>query len=79
MVIPGRGIEIADDLALLRARLAQGCPSGGNSTPAAKTRKLDQVAGMIRDAEYGVLVWCPATLPQDHADLVISSILDLFA
>ena len=77
VVISGHGVDIADDLALLRARLAQGRPAGGSSTPAAKTRKLDQVAGMIRDAEYGVLVWSPAALPQDHADLVISSIHDL--
>ena len=77
VVIPGRGVETADNLASLRARLAQGQPSGLNSASSAKHRKLDQVAGMIRDAQYGVLVWCPAALPQDHADLVISSIQDL--
>ena len=32
---------------------------------------------MIREAQYGVLVWSPAALPQDHADLIISSLLDL--
>ena len=75
VVIPGRGVETADNLALLRARLAQG--QHGNSAPAAKYRKLEQVAAMIRDAQYGVLVWSPATLPQDHADLAINSIQDL--
>ena len=77
VVISGHGVEIADNLALLRAMLAGGRLPGNNSIPAAKNRKLNQVAGMIRDAHYGVLVWCPAALPQDHADLVIGSIQDL--
>ena len=77
VVLSGRGLEIADDLALLRARLAPGRLPGHSRIPSAKNRKLNQVAGMIRDAQYGVLVWCPAALPQDHADLVISSIQDL--
>ena len=77
VVISGHGVEIADNLALLRAKLAGGQLLDNNSIPAAKNRKLDQVAGMIRDAQYGVMVWSPAALPQDHADLVISSIQDL--
>ena len=77
VVVSGLSDEIADNLALLRARLADEQLSDYQTVPAAKNRKLNQVAGMIRDAQYGVLVWCPAALPQDHADLIISSILDL--
>ena len=77
VVVSGLSDEIADNLALLRARLADEQLSDYQTVPAAKNRKLNQVAGMIRDAQYGVLVWCPAALPQDHADLIIRSILDL--
>ena len=77
VVVSGLSDEIADNLALLRAKLADEQLSGYQTVPAAKNRKLNQVAGIIRDADYGVLVWCPAALPQDHADLIISSILDL--
>ena len=77
MVVSGRGDEIADNLALLRALLAGGQLLDFSTIPAAKARKLEQVAGMIRDAKYGVLVWSPAALPQDQADLVISSAQDL--
>ena len=77
VVISGQGDEIAENLALLRARLADRQLPDFRKVPAAKTRKLKQVAGMIRDAQYGVLVWNPAALPQDQADLVISSAQDL--
>ena len=77
VVIPGQGDEIAENLALLRARLAGRQLLDFRTIPAAKYRKLNQVAGMIRDAQYGVLVWSPAAVPQDQADLVISSAQDL--
>ena len=77
VVISGYGVEIADNLALLRARLADRQLLDYTNLPATKNRKLAQVADLIRHAEYGVLVWCPAALPQDHADLIISSLLDL--
>ena len=90
VVISGHGDEIADNLALLRAKLAgtdvnvRSTSTGGErgiahitDIPVAKNRKLNQIVGMIRDAEYGVLVWSPAALPQDHADLIIRSLLDL--
>ena len=77
VVVSGRGDEIAENLALLRARLAGGQLPDFRTIPAAKYRKLNQVAGMIRDAQYGVLVWSPAAVPQDQADLVISSAQDL--
>ena len=77
VVISGHGAEIADNLALVRATFVQGQLPGHNRIPAAKNRKLNQVAGMIKDAHYGVMVWSPAALPQDHADLVIRSIQDL--
>ncbi len=77
VVVSGQGDEIADNFALLRALLSDGqLPDFGN-LPAAKARKLEQVAGMVRDAQYGVLVWSPAALPQDQADLIISSAQDL--
>ena len=90
VVISGHSDEIADNLALLRAKLAgtdvnvRSTSTGGErgmahitDIPVAKNRKLNQIVGMIRDAEYGVLVWSPAALPQDHADLIIRSLLDL--
>ena len=77
VVVPGQGDEIAENLALLRARLAGRQLLDFRSIPAAKYRKLNQVADMIRDAQYGVLVWSPAAVPQDQADLVISSAQDL--
>ena len=77
VVISGQGDEIAENLALLRARLAGRQLLDFRTIPAAKYRKLNQVAGMIRDAQYGVLVWSPAAVPQDQADLVISSAQDL--
>ena len=76
-VLSGQGDEIADNFALLRALLADRQLPDFRKIPASKTRKLKQVAGMIRDAQYGVLVWSPATLPQDQADFVISSAQDL--
>ena len=77
VVISGRNDEIADNLALLRTLLADRQLLDSRTIPAAKYRKLEQVAGMIRDAQYGVLVWSPAALPQDQADLVIGSAQDL--
>ena len=90
VVISGHSDEIADNLALLRAKLAgtdvnvRSTSTGGErgiahitDIPVAKNRKLNQIVGMIRDAEYGILVWSPAALPQDHADLIIRSLLDL--
>ena len=77
VVVSGHGDEIADNLALLRAKLADEQLSDYQTVPAAKNRKLNQIVNMIRETEYGVLVWSPAALPQDHADLIISSILDL--
>ena len=76
VVISGQGDEIADNLALLRAKLA-GTDSQSTDISAPKNRKLNQIVNMIREAQYGVLVWSPAALPQDHADLIISSLLDL--
>ena len=76
VVISGQGDEIADNLALLRAKLA-GTDSQSADISAPKNRKLNQIVNMIREAQYGVLVWSPAALPQDHADLIISSLLDL--
>lgn len=77
VIISGRNEEIADNLALLRAWLADRQLPDSRKIPAAKNRKLKQLAAMIREAQYGVLVWSPAALPGDHADLVISSLLDL--
>lgn len=77
VVVSGQGNEIADDLALLRALPADGQLLDFRKIPAAKIRKLKQVAGMITDAQYGVLVWSPAALPQDQADLIISSAHEL--
>ena len=77
VVISGQRDEIADNLALLRALLADRQLLDFRTIPAAKYRKLEQVAGMIRDAQYGVLVWSAAALPQDQADLIISSAQDL--
>lgn len=77
VVISSHSDEIADNLALLRARLADRQLPDSRKITAAKNRKLEQVAAMIKNAQYGVLVWSPAALPQDHADLVISSLYDL--
>ena len=77
VVVSGRRDEIADNLALLRALLADRQLLDFSTVPAAKYRKLEQVAGMIRDAQYGVLVWSAAALPQDQADLIIGSAQDL--
>lgn len=77
VVVSGQGDEIADNLALLRALLADRQLLDFRNIPAAKYRKLNQVADMIRDAQYGVLVWSPAALPQNQADLIISSAHDL--
>ncbi len=76
VIISGQGDEIADNLALLRAKLA-GTDSQSADISAPINRKLNQIVNMIREAQYGVLVWSPAALPQDHADLIISSLLDL--
>ena len=77
VVIAGRNDEIAENLALLRARISDSQLLDFGNLPAAKARKLEQVAGMVRDAKYGVLVWNPAALPEDQADLVIGSAQDL--
>ena len=77
VVVSGRGDEIADNLALLRARLAGRQLPDFRKLPAAKFRKLNQVAGMVGDAQYGVLVWNAAALPRDQADLITSAAQDL--
>ena len=77
VVISSHSDEIADNLALLRARLADRQPPDSRKLTAAKNRKLEQLAAVIKNAQYGVLVWSPAALPQDHADLVITSLYDL--
>ena len=77
VVISGQGDEIAENLALLRALLSDGQLLDFGNIPAAKARKLEQVADLLRDAKYGVLVWNPAALPEDQADMVIGSAQDL--
>ncbi len=77
VTLGGRGAEIADNLALLRAWLAEPRLLNQRNVPAAKRRRLEQVATMIRKAQYGVFVWSAAALPPQHADLVIGSVLDL--
>lgn len=77
VVISGRNDEIAENLALLRARLSDSQLLDFGNMPAAKARKLEQVAGLVRDAKYGVLVWNPVALPEGEADLVIGSAQDL--
>ena len=77
LVISGRNDEIAENLALLRARLSDSQLLDFGNIPAAKARKLEQLADLVRDAKYGVLVWNPAALPEDQADLIIGSAQDL--
>ena len=77
VVVPGRNDEIAENLALLRARLSDRQLLDFSTVPAAKARKLEQVTGLVREAKYGVLVWSAAALPEDQADLVISAAQDL--
>ena len=77
VVVSGRNDEIAENLALLRARLSDRQLPDFSTVPAAKARKLEQVAGLARDAKYGVLVWSAAALPEDQADLVICAAQDL--
>ncbi len=77
VVISGHDEEIADDLALLRAKIAGNPLLDCNNVPAIKNRKLDDAAAMIKAAEYGVFVWSPAALPEDHADIIIASLTEL--
>lgn len=68
---------IADNLALLRARLRgdRGLDREGLSPTI--DRKLDLAASMLKEANYAVFVWSPAALPEQHADLIIESLTDL--
>ena len=68
---------IADNLALLRARLKGERRLGRERLSAAAERKLDLVASMLKEANYAVLVWSPSALPEQHADLIIESLSDL--
>lgn len=68
---------IADNLALLRARIKGERRLGRERLSAAAERKLDQVATMLKEANYAVLVWSPSALPEQHADLIIESLSDL--
>ena len=77
VLISGQADDIAENLALLRARLADRQRPDFRKIPVTKDRKLKQVAEMVRDAKYGVLVWSATALPDDHADLVISAAHDL--
>ena len=77
VTVAGRGNEIADNLARLRAGLSNAQVPDVGRTAAPTSRKLQQLVEMISAAQYGTLVWNPAALPQDHADLVISACLDL--
>lgn len=69
--------SIADNLALLRARLRGDRQLGRERLSAAIDQKLDQVASMLKEANYAVLVWSPSALPDQHADLIIESLSDL--
>lgn len=77
VTLGGRGDDIADNLALLRAWLAEPRLLKRRDVPAAKRRRLERIEDMIRKAQYGVFVWSAAALPPEHADLVIGSLLDL--
>ncbi len=77
LIISGRNDEVAENLALLRARLTGRQLPDCSPISAPKARKLEQVADLVRDAQYGVLVWNAAALPADQADLVIGSAQDL--
>ena len=77
VALSGRDNEIADHLALLRAALAQPELLDTVQLPAARRSKLKQLVEMVGQAQYGALVWSPAALPQDQADLLIGSCLDL--
>ena len=69
--------SIADNLALLRARLRGDRQLGRERLSAATDQKLNQVASMLKEADYAVLVWSPSALPDQHADLIIESLSDL--
>ena len=69
--------SIADNLALLRARLRGDRQLGRERLSAAADQKLNQVAAMLKEADYAVLVWSPSALPDQHADLIIESLSDL--
>ena len=77
VALPAPAGELADHLALLRAGLDHPRLLADGAFPAAKSRKLRQLVDIIGNARYGALVWSPAALPQDQADLIISACLDL--
>ena len=78
VVLSGRRSHgLANHLALLRAALTQPQWLAAAALPAPKRNKLKQLVDMVGNAQYGALVWSPAALPQDQADLIIHACLDL--
>ena len=76
VVVSGRADEIADNLAWLRTGQSRRQLLDANRIPTARRARLKRLEALIKAAQYGVLVWSPAALPQDHADLIISALLD---
>ena len=72
-----RSHGLANHLALLRAALRQPQLPDATELPAPERDKLKQLVDMVAKAQYGVLVWSPAALPQAQAGLIIGACLDL--
>ncbi|MCY4210565.1 MAG: hypothetical protein OXE97_05905 [Gammaproteobacteria bacterium] len=77
VTLTDQGNGLANHLALLRAALTQPQWLAAAELPAPKRNKLKQLVDMVGNAQYGALVWSPAALPQDQADLIIHACLDL--
>ena len=75
VVVSGRTDEIANNLAWLRTGQARRQLLDSKKIPAVKRNRLKRLDALIKRAQYGVLVWSPAALPQDHADLIINAAL----
>ena len=77
VVVDGKDAALLNNLALLRHAMLSGTRATHTGTKAAGNKRIAAVAQLLRAANYGVFVWSAATLPADHADLIIDALMAL--
>lgn len=76
-VIRCQRAELPEMLGALRAVLRGTAPQPGRLLSARRIAALDRLAGELRRARYGVVVWAPAELGPEHADLCVRALSEM--
>jgi formylmethanofuran dehydrogenase subunit B len=76
ITLPSEVEQIGEVLGALRARL-RGFRVNAKTAGGVPLAKIDALAELCRQAEYGVVVWAPPTLDVPHAELTVEQVTGL--